>query len=93
MKNNILNSDSDMIKKYFDLFLDNYSSSTVLKVEKNNLSIFISRALECPLETVNILSKRKCFRKGLKERLHTKLIIFQLLQLGDDSYDNLWVIN
>lgn len=81
-----------LIKEYFDLFLDKYVAWGNLKVGRENVQPMINEALGCSSLEKNLLSRRKCLQIGLTKNINSKFIVFQLLRIGDDSYDNLWAI-
>ena len=81
------------VKKYFQIFLDNYALIKENKYDLKNTSRFLIKALSCDDNSIsNMIIFRNCLLENVSDNEASDLILYMLRQMGDDSLDNLWRI-
>ena len=87
-------SHSLFIKRYFQLFLDNYGFLDAYNYDLPHSETFFNAAFMCPKKSENnLVLLRICLISSLDQQEGSDLIIYKLRQMGDDSLDHIWKLN
>ena len=87
-------SHSLLMKRYFQLFLDNYGFLEAYNYDVPSSETFFNAAFSCPEKSEkNLVLLRNCLIRSLDQQEGSDLIIYKLRQMGDDSLDHIWKLN